>query len=206
MNFQIYHFKKCRKNSEAHYFYFLIKTPIIVIFFAFLNRKKIVMVMECYTWFISSQRSPVCQLKCEHKRVNSIIINVILRFKYRFVRFLRYLSFLNFQILNSKLLFFFTYGGKKIFLFVYCSVLETSFHSFGMQWQCFNSFDLESTFLHPARNLTPHITHSHPNTVAAQQRHTLITVSVIDININNREFKRKLIKENVSLPTFSLLF
>lgn len=89
-------------------------------------------------------------------------------------------------------------------LFVCCSVLEISFHSFGMQ--CFNSFDLESTFLHPARNLTPHITHSHQNTVAAQQRHTLITVSVIDININNREFKRKLIKENVSLPTFLLLF
>lgn len=75
-----------------------------------------------------------------------------------------------------------------------------------MQWQCFNSFDLESTFLHPARNLTPHITHSHPNTVAAQQRHTLITVSVIDININNREFKRKLIKENVSLRPFCYYF
>lgn len=76
----------------------------------------------------------MCQLKCEHKRVNSIIINVILRFKHRFLRFLRYLSFLNFQILNSKLFFFFfTYGGKNVFLFVYCSVLETSFHSFGMQ-------------------------------------------------------------------------
>lgn len=48
----------------------------------------------------------MCQLKCEHKRVNSINNNVILRFKHRFVRFLRYLSFLNFQILNSKLLFF----------------------------------------------------------------------------------------------------
>lgn len=72
----------------------------------------------------------MCQLKCEHKRVNSINNNAILRFKHRFVR---YLSFLNFQILSSELLLFFTYGGKNVFLFVYCSVLETSFHSFGMQ-------------------------------------------------------------------------
>lgn len=54
----------------------------------------------------------MCQLKCEHKRVNLINNNAILRFKHRFLRFLRYLSFLNFQILSSKLLFFLPMEAK----------------------------------------------------------------------------------------------